>query len=113
LGREDPLLHEVPRRDVTPVCEIRDGGPERRVLDSVEQRAFFPAEDGIYHIARADETGAYPLRFFDFASGKGRLLARFEGQLGLGLTVSPDRKTMLFSVGKPISFDLMLIENFR
>jgi hypothetical protein len=89
------------------------GGTERQVLDSVEQRAFFPVEEGIYHIARAGEDGAYALRFFDFATQKSRLLARIEGQLGLGLSISPDRKTVLFCVGKPINFDLMLIENFR
>jgi len=31
----------------------------------------------------------------------------------LGLTVSPDRKTFLFSIGNPESSGLMLIENFR
>jgi hypothetical protein len=30
-----------------------------------------------------------------------------------GLTVSPDRKTVLFTVDKPINSDLMLIEKFR
>ena len=89
------------------------GGPERQVLDSVAARAFFPVEDGIYYIAKADKDGAWPLQFFDLATGKSRVLTRIEGQLWWGLTVSPDRKTFLFSVSKPLNFDLMLIENFR
>ena len=89
------------------------GGPERQILDSVLVRAFVVFEDGIYHIARADKEGAYPLQFFEFATGKSRLLTRIEGQIFWGLTVSPDRRTVLFSVAKPINFDLMLIENFR
>ncbi len=89
------------------------GGPERQILDSVVSRAFFPVEGGIYHIAQADKDGAYPLQFFDFATGRSRVLTRIEGQPNLGLTVSPDRKTALFTVGKPINYDLMLIENFR
>jgi Tol biopolymer transport system component/predicted Ser/Thr protein kinase len=89
------------------------GGPERQVLDSVVWRAFFPVENGIYHIARADKDGAYPLQLFDFATGESRLLTRIEAQPYLGLTVSPDRKTVLFTVAKPINYDLMLIENFR
>jgi hypothetical protein len=33
--------------------------------------------------------------------------------LGRGLSVSPDGKTFLYSVWKPPSRDLVLIENFR
>jgi Tol biopolymer transport system component len=89
-------------------------GPERQILDSVVPRAFFvPVEDGIYHIARADRDGAYPLQFFDLATGRSRVLTRIEGRLWWGLTVSPDRKTFLFSVVKPLNYDLMLVENFR
>jgi Tol biopolymer transport system component/predicted Ser/Thr protein kinase len=89
------------------------GAGEQKVLDSVVARGFVVVEDGIYYIARADKEGAYPLQFFDFATGKSRLLTRIEAQPYPGLTVSPDRQTVLFSVAKPINFDLMLIENFR
>jgi hypothetical protein len=70
-------------------------------------------EDGIYHIAGADNQGAYPLQFFDFATGKSRVLTRIGSSPSIGLTVSSDRKTILFSAFKPINCDLMLIENFR
>jgi Tol biopolymer transport system component len=89
------------------------GGREQKVLASVVARKFVVFEDGIYHIAGADKEGAYPLQFFDFATGKSRLLTRIEAQPYPGLTVSPDRKTVLFTVAKPINYDLMLIENFR
>jgi len=89
------------------------GGGEQKVLDSVLSGGFVAFEDGIYHIARADKEGAYLLRFFEFATGKTRVLTMIEGQLWGGLNVSPDRKTALFTVGKPINYDLMLIENFR
>ena len=89
------------------------GGLERQILDSVVARAFFPVEDGIYHITRADRDGAYPLQFFDLATGRSRALTRIEGRLWWGLTVSPDRKTFLFTVSKPLNYDLMLVENFR
>jgi Tol biopolymer transport system component/predicted Ser/Thr protein kinase len=86
-------------------------GPERQILASVVARAFFPVDNGIYHIARAN--GAYRLQFLDFATATSRVLTRIEAQPYLGLTVSPDRKTVLFTVAKPINYDLMLIENFR
>ena len=53
--------------------------------------------------ARADEEGAYPLRFFDSATGKVRLLTRVQGQSAFDLTVSPESQTVLFSVAKPIN----------
>jgi Tol biopolymer transport system component/predicted Ser/Thr protein kinase len=89
------------------------GGPERQILDSVVTRAFSPVEDGIYYFGPADKNDTNPLQFFDLATGRSRVVARVEGKLDLGLTVSPDRKTLLFSVSKPLNYDLMLVENFR
>ena len=91
----------------------RAGGPERQILDSVARRAFCVVEEGIYHIARADSDGSYRLQFFEFATGKSRLLSRIETYPGLGLTVSPDRRTVLFAAANPAGTDLMLIENYR
>ena len=82
------------------------------MLDSVVRQAFVVVEDGIYHLARPDEKGAFPLEFFDFATGKARVLSKID-RPGPGLTVSPDRKTVLFTAFKPSTSDLMLIENFR
>ena len=42
------------------------------------------------------------------------MLYQFEARGGIGLTVSPDRKTILYSGNKPSDGpDLMLIRNFR
>jgi eukaryotic-like serine/threonine-protein kinase len=89
------------------------GGMERQVLDSVVPRAFFPVEEGIYYIAQKEKDRGYPLRFFDFATGKHRVLTWIENQPRFGLTVSPDRRTVLFTILKPVGIDLMMIENFR
>jgi Tol biopolymer transport system component len=93
------------------------GGSERQILEWVVNRAFFPVEGGIYHIARAGKDGTCPLQLFEFATGRSRVLTRIESPLylgsALGLTVSPDRKTVLFTVNKSVNRDLMLIENFR
>jgi Tol biopolymer transport system component/tRNA A-37 threonylcarbamoyl transferase component Bud32 len=89
------------------------GGPERQVLDFVAYRAFFVVEDGLYYIGRAGNDRQYPLQFFQFSTGTSRLLTKIEGMLGLGLTVSPDRKTFLFVKSVTSGSDLMLIENSR
>ena len=89
------------------------GGSERQILNTVEERAFFPVEDGIYYIGPGEKVGTHLLQCYDFASGRSRVLSAIEGSLNMGLAVSPNRKTVLFTVVKPINRDLMLIENFR
>ena len=88
-------------------------GRERRVVDAMYARCFVPVEDGIYYLGPAMADGKFPLSFLDFATGRSRLLTKFQGPPGMGLTVSPDKKTFLFTLRNPDGFDLMMIENFR
>jgi serine/threonine protein kinase len=89
------------------------GGPERQVLPAVSQRAFVPVEDGIYYIDRREEDRKYSLQFFQFSSNTSRLLTNIEGFVYLGLSVSPDRQTILFSKSATNGANLMMIENFQ
>ncbi|MDQ2947632.1 MAG: hypothetical protein M3Y27_17150, partial [Acidobacteriota bacterium] len=90
------------------------GGDEKQVLESVARRGFAVFEDGIYYLY-ADSRGAAKceIRFHEFATGRSRLVGPIEGRLGLYLSVSPDRKTFLFTRVASAESDLMLIENFR
>jgi eukaryotic-like serine/threonine-protein kinase len=92
-----------------------DGGRERRVVDEILGLTFAVVEDGLYYFARAEVAGVTSLQFLDVAHGKSRQVARLDVPVapGLGLTVSPDRKTILFTAFKPNNADLFLIENFR
>lgn len=77
---------------------------------------YFPVDDGIYYVARPDQKLplALELRFLNLATAKHETLSRFKARSGTGLTVSPDRKTILYSGTKPSAGDdLMLIRNFR
>jgi dipeptidyl aminopeptidase/acylaminoacyl peptidase len=89
------------------------GGPERQVLDWISARAFFPVDDGIYYIGRREENGQYPLAFYQFAGGDSKLLTNLGGPLYWGLSVSPDRKDILFTRTLKAGANLMIIENFR
>jgi len=94
------------------------GGPERQILTTMvpSVHRFFPVADGIYFIARpqADQPFSYELQFFEFASGKSKTLDRINARLLSGLSVSPNRKTFLYSGTNPSDGDdLMLIRNFR
>ncbi|MGD0670033.1 MAG: protein kinase [Bryobacteraceae bacterium] len=87
------------------------GGQPVKVLDGVIQRAFTVLEKGIYYINQP--AGDARLQFYDFGTGRSTIVARNLGDVGLGLTVSPDGHTILFSrMISPVG-DLMLVENFR
>ena len=95
------------------------GGPERSVLTSMWPgccHQFFPVDDGIYYVAQPDQHQPFlqEVRFFNFATGRDTPLHRFELTDGDGLSVSPDRKTILYSGSSPADgLDLMLVRNFR
>jgi len=72
--------------------------------------------DGLYYIAQThgNRYRGGELRFYDFATRHERLIQVLgDEQFLFGLSVSPDRKTFLFSGEKDTTNDLMLIENFR
>jgi Tol biopolymer transport system component len=93
------------------------GGPERHVVESVFNRGFVPVDTGLYYIVRPDPQGTpqhFELRFLDFVTGRTSVLNRFESLNMTGLTVSPDRKTVMSSGITPSAGDdVMLIRNFR
>jgi Tol biopolymer transport system component len=89
------------------------GGAERQVVDQIYSRFFALAEDGLYYFAPPDAAGVFALRHLDVSRGKTRDVAPIDATPYLGLTVSPDRKTILCTLMKQRNDDLILIENFR
>jgi hypothetical protein len=51
--------------------------------------------------------------FFEFSDNTTRLLAKIDGEVFLGLSVSQDQKTILFSKSATYGADLMMIENLQ
>ncbi len=97
-----------------------DGNGEEQVLPRVVSRGFAVFDDGIYYLAH----GAYDgksgwrkhceIRFYGFTGGDSRTIVDgIEADPGLGLSVSPDRKTFLLTLWGNTGDNLMLIENFR
>ena len=88
------------------------GGPAPKIVDQVVERAFQVFEDGVYYLAQP--TGQRELRFRRFADGRERVIGTVKGgMLGQYLSVSPDRKSFLFTHSPQVGADLMLMENFR
>jgi Tol biopolymer transport system component len=61
---------------------------------------------------RVDEPAVQTVRYLDLATGKDEPLATVEGSSIVGLSVSPDGKTVLYGRGVTTSA-LMMIDNFR
>ena len=93
------------------------GGIEKPVLESVALSvgSFIVVKNGIYYVCQTGVRGSGPseFRFLDFSTTKSRVLVKINAESGQGLTVSPDGKTMLYTVSTGGNSDLMLVENFR
>jgi Tol biopolymer transport system component len=94
-------------------ARLLSGGGEHQLLAWVSLRAFVPVQDGIYYIGRRNDNGQYPLQFFQFSSQTSRALTTIDGLVYSGLSVSPDRTSILFGKTAKFGADLMMIENFR
>jgi eukaryotic-like serine/threonine-protein kinase len=98
------------------------GGVAARVLEGVVLGNFTVLERGIYYIDRpslkggthsTDGVGQPRLQYFDVATRRSTTVAANLGNVGLGLTASPDGRTILYSRVDASVDDLMLVENFR
>jgi len=68
-------------------------------------------DKGIYYIDRpGPETRP---QYLNLVTGKSTTIAHNLGEVGAGLSVSPDGKTILFTRMDASADDLMLVENFR
>ncbi len=88
------------------------GGQPVKMVEGVVQSAFAVVQKGVYYIDQP-ERGEARLQFLDAATGKSTTVARNLGDVRLGLTASPDGRTILYSRVDSSVDDLMLVENFR
>jgi hypothetical protein len=94
------------------MAKTPDGGAERKLLDSVASRNFAVTEQGIYYARPAAES-KWSARFLNLATGVDTRIAEFTKPAALGLTLSPDRRTLLYTQIDDEGCDLMLVDNFR
>ncbi len=87
------------------------GGEDKTVLTSISSRTFNIMDDGIYYIPVLPAEGDSSVQFYDFAAAKSHQIASLKNFAG-GLTVSPDRKSFLFSVQR-IEANIMIVDNFH
>jgi Tol biopolymer transport system component len=88
-----------------------DGGEESKILDSVFNRNFAITRRGIYYMEETN--GGMLLRFFDLRTRRISTIAPLGQISGVGLAVSPDEGSILYSQSDVLGSDLMLVENFH
>jgi Tol biopolymer transport system component/DNA-binding winged helix-turn-helix (wHTH) protein len=90
------------------------GGPEAKVLDSVDCFGLWAvAEKGIYYVGIPDGEDRREIRFYEFATGLTRVITRTDREMFMRLAVSPDQSSLLFTQIDYGGMDLMLVEDFR
>jgi Tol biopolymer transport system component/DNA-binding winged helix-turn-helix (wHTH) protein len=75
------------------------------------------AQNGIFYL-NVNAPGGPAVEFLDFASGRSRRLVRLADRYHKdlfpgGLTVSPEGRSIVYSVGSRAATNIMLVENFR
>ena len=89
-----------------------DGGSEQKIIDSLSTPWNYQVtEEGIYYIS--GEVPNVSISFLRFATGETQTLAKLDKHYGWGMSVSPDRRTILFTQLDRDAIDLELVENFR
>ncbi len=88
------------------------GGDEKQVLESVWYRAFVVMDDGIFYIPAPGAKGS-SVRFRSFATGEDKEISPIGQPTFQGLSVSPDRKTILFAAEVQTGSNIMVVDNFR
>jgi Tol biopolymer transport system component len=89
------------------------GGEETQVAPSVQSRAFAVTDSGIYFIAPAKHGNMASIEFLSLKSNVPKTVLALTRPPWLGLTVSPENRSLLYTQYDQAGSDLMLIENFR
>ena len=109
-GRQGEIFTTSKTGDLLWVLPV-GGGKERQVLESVWYRAFVVMDDGIYYIPAPAANGS-SVRFHSF-TGEDREISSISQPTFQGLSVSPDRKTILFSAEVRTGSNIMVVHNFQ
>ncbi len=90
-----------------------DGGEETRVLDSLSNWANFDvAGDGIYYVPMPTSSTEFPVRFFRFANRRWTTVA-YATNIPRGISIAPDRRTLICALGESRGSDIVLVQNFH
>jgi WD40 repeat protein len=90
------------------------GGATRQLVACVQNGAFGVGPQGVYYVP-CDPSPNPSVHVLDLETGRDRRLGTLDGitERPMGLSVSPDGRTIVYPRATAGNADLMLIENFR
>ena len=89
---------------------LAEGGEEIRIIESICPQFFAVVERGIYFFSGWENPS---VRWFHFATRKVETVAKVEGSMAYGFSVSPDSRWLLYAAYGGQESELMMVENFR
>jgi Tol biopolymer transport system component/DNA-binding winged helix-turn-helix (wHTH) protein len=89
------------------------GGEERQVLERVGLQSFVQSPSGIYFLARTAWATPGRIQFLNSATGRISTVVDLGNPAWVGLSLSPDGRTLVFSQVEREESDLMMVENWR
>ena len=91
-----------------------NGGEETEVVAGISDwSTFAPLDHGVYFIPRRGPTAPASIQFLSFADGAIRTIIAIAKPVFVGLAVSPDGRSLLYTQIDQETSDLMLVERFR
>ncbi len=90
-----------------------EGGEETRVIPNIYRYNYAITLQGIYYVPLPDAGRTSSVRYLNFATGASNEVVKIEKPVDLGLAVSPDGHSLLFTQLDYAGQDLMLVENFK
>ena len=91
-----------------------NGGAEVHVVDGLSYSINFAVgERGLYFVAFGDTGDKPSVDFFDFATGKRSTLVRLDKPFWFGMTLSPDERSLVFSLVDSAGSNVMLVDRFQ
>ena len=74
--------------------------------------AFAVSMNGIYYVTPPESPTRQLIQFLDFATNQSRPVVVAEREIGLGMSLSPDGRFLIFAQRDQVGRDLMLIRDF-
>ncbi len=115
LEADDGFLYFTKSFDITGIWKVPNhGGTETAVLDTPDAPEWsdWAVVPGGMYFVNSRNSPKPTLEFFDFATGRRNTISALDGQ-SQGLTVSPDRKSVVYSQVDQDNEGIMVVKNFR
>jgi Tol biopolymer transport system component len=91
-----------------------DGGAEVPIVDGLSYNLNFAVGTrGLYFAALNDGSDRPSVDFFDFGTRRRSTLVRLDKRFWFGMTLSPDERSLVFSLVDSAGSNLMLVDGFR